>query len=111
MDKSQKHDFKNILFIFRERGREEERERNIHQSVASCTPPTGDLAQNPGMCPDWESNGFPLGLWDNAQPTEPQQSGMKKITLCKKKSQVEKEYIPYGTIYNYKKTINNVYNL
>ena len=59
MDKSQKHDFKNILFIFRERGREEERERNIHQSGASCTPPTGDLAQNPGMCPDQESTDDP----------------------------------------------------
>ena len=23
--------------------------------VASCTLPTGDLAYNPGMCPDWES--------------------------------------------------------
>ena len=28
--------------------------------VASCTPPTGDLARNPGMCPDWESNSDPL---------------------------------------------------
>ena len=41
--------------------REKERERNIdvqekHQSIASCTPPTGDLAHNPGMCSDWDSN-------------------------------------------------------
>ena len=28
--------------------------------VASHAPPTGDLAHNPGMCPDWESNGGPL---------------------------------------------------
>ena len=40
---------------------EEERERNIevgkkHQSVASYMLPTGDLALNPGMCPDWELN-------------------------------------------------------
>ena len=39
----------------------EERERNIdvheiYQLVASCTPPNGDLALDPGMCPDWESN-------------------------------------------------------
>ena len=27
-----------------------------HQSVAFCTPPTGDLARNPGLCLDWESN-------------------------------------------------------
>ena len=25
------------------------------------------------MCPDWESNLRPLGLWDNTQPTEPHQ--------------------------------------
>ena len=28
--------------------------------VASHAPPTGDLARNPGMCPDWKSNGSPL---------------------------------------------------
>ena len=32
-------------------------ERGKHQCVgASCMPPTGDLACNPGMCPDWEPN-------------------------------------------------------
>ena len=25
--------------------------------VESCAPPTGDLAHNPGMCPNWESTG------------------------------------------------------
>ena len=36
------------------KGREKERK---HQCVvASCVSPTGDLARNPGMCPDWESN-------------------------------------------------------
>ena len=29
--------------------------------VASCAPPTGDLACNPGMCPDWELNQRPFG--------------------------------------------------
>ena len=29
--------------------------------VASCMPPTGDLARNPGMCPDCESNQQPFG--------------------------------------------------
>ena len=44
------------LFNFRE-GREGEREGEEHQCVvASCVFPTGDLALNPGMCPDWESN-------------------------------------------------------
>ena len=30
--------------------------------VASHTPPTGDLAHNLGMCPDWEWNRRPFGL-------------------------------------------------
>ena len=51
------------LFIFRERGKEEEREGEKHQCVvASRMPPIGDLAQHPGMCPDWESTGDPLVL-------------------------------------------------
>ena len=46
---------------------ERERERNIpvpekHRLVASLMPPTGDLASNPCMCPDWEENGQPFGL-------------------------------------------------
>ena len=48
---------KDCIYLFFERGREGEREREKHQCVvASCTPPTGDLACSPGMCPDWESN-------------------------------------------------------
>ena len=43
------------LFNFRE-GREGEREVEKYQYVvASHMPPTGDLAHNPGMCPNWES--------------------------------------------------------
>ena len=45
------------LFIFRERERDGERERGKHQCVVSShTPSTGDLAHNPGICPDWQSN-------------------------------------------------------
>ena len=33
-------------------GREKERERNS----TVWLPPTGDLAGNPGICPDWELN-------------------------------------------------------
>ena len=45
------------LFIFRERGKEREREGEKCQCVvAFCVSPTGDLAHNPGMCPDWELN-------------------------------------------------------
>ena len=50
------------LFIFRETGGEEEREGEKYQCVV--TPhvlPTGDLAHNPGMCPNQESNWRPFG--------------------------------------------------
>ena len=64
--------FLKILFIFRERRREGEK----HRSVASHTPPTGDLACNPGMHPDQESNRRHFGLQAGAQPTEPHQPGL-----------------------------------
>ena len=45
------------LFVFRERIREGEREGEKRQCVvASRVPPTGDLAHNPGLCPDQELN-------------------------------------------------------
>ena len=41
------------FFFFRQWEGKEKGEK--HQCVvASCAPPTGDLAHNPGMCPDWE---------------------------------------------------------
>ena len=50
------------LFIFRERGKEGEREGEKHQCVvASHTPPTGDLASTPGMCPGLGTE--PATLW------------------------------------------------
>ena len=61
-----------IYFIFRERGREGKREREKHQCVVvSHMPPTGDLAHNPGTCPDQELNRRAFGLQAGAQPTEP----------------------------------------
>ena len=57
-----------------DRGREGEREGEERQCVvASHTPPTGDLACNPGMCPDWESNHRPFGSLASTQSTEPYQ--------------------------------------
>ena len=48
---------------------EGEREGEKHQCVvASHTPPTGDLAHSPGMCPDWESNWRPFGLQAGVHP-------------------------------------------
>ena len=50
-----------FIYLLRERGREEEREGEKHQCVvASHVPLAGELAHNPGMCPDWESNCDPL---------------------------------------------------
>ena len=49
-----------------------------HQCVVySCTAPTGDLACNPGMCPDQESNWCPCGLQASTQSTEPHLPGLK----------------------------------
>ena len=71
-----------MLFIFRGRGREGKREGEKHQCVvASCLPPTGDLAHNPGMCPDWESNQRPFGLQAHAQSTKLYQPGLSKFYL------------------------------
>ena len=67
------------LFIFRERGREGEREGEKHQRVVtSCVSPTRDLVFNPGMCPDWESNQRPFGLQAGTQSTEPHQQGLQQ---------------------------------
>ena len=57
--------FKKVFyfFIFRERGREGERDGEKHQRVVvSRAPPTGDLAHNPGKCPNWESSQRPFAL-------------------------------------------------
>ena len=43
----------------------------IHWLVASHMPLTGDLACNPGMCPDWELNRWPFSWQTCAQSTEP----------------------------------------
>ena len=49
--------FKYFIYLFLEKGREGEREGEKHQCVvASHMAPTGDLACNPGMWPDWELN-------------------------------------------------------
>ena len=55
---------------------EGEREEEKHQCVvAFCLSPTGDLACNPGMCPDWELKLRPFGSQAGAQSTEPRQPG------------------------------------
>ena len=62
------------LFIFRKRVREEERRRET--SMCGCASPTGDLARNPGMYPEWESNWQPFGSQACTQSTEPHWPGL-----------------------------------
>ena len=77
--------FLKILFIFRQRGRERERVGGKHQYVvASHMPPTRDVACNPGMCPDQESNQRSFGLQAGAQSTELHQPGHNVIILVEK---------------------------
>ena len=60
------------LFIFRDRRRKGERKGEEHHCVlASHAPPSGDLAHNTSMCPDWELNWWPFASQFGAQPTEP----------------------------------------
>ena len=50
-------------------GRKGEKEGEKHQCVvASHMAPTGDLACNPGMCPDWEENRQRFGLQPMLNP-------------------------------------------
>ena len=58
------------LFIFRERGREGEREGEKHQGGVASHLPTGDLACNPGMFLDWKLNLRSFGSQARAQSTE-----------------------------------------
>ena len=64
-----------FIYLFLER-REGEREGEKHPYVVAFHAPlTGDLAYNPGLCPDWESNWQPFGLQAHVQSTEPHQLG------------------------------------
>ena len=79
--------FKIYLFLERGEGRKRVRETSVcerysHRLPLMC-PPTGDLACNPDMCPDWESNRRSFGWQAHTQSTEPHQPGfiisLKKI--------------------------------
>ena len=74
--------FKFYLFIFRERGRKEEKHQCERETLIGClshTPKMGSWPTTPGMCPDQELNQQPFSLWHDAQPTEPHQSGQEFI--------------------------------
>ena len=70
-----------IYFLERGEGRERGRETSMCERyclVVSRTPPTGDLAHNPGRYPDWESNQQPSGSQAGTPSTEPHQPGLKR---------------------------------
>ena len=70
--------FFKILFIFRQRGREGEREGEKHQCVvASPMPLHCGPGPQPGTCPVWDANQQPFGSQAIAQSTEPHQPGPK----------------------------------
>ena len=80
---------KNLLIYFKAKGSgEKERERNVyvrekHQSVAPRTMPNWDRTHNPSMCPDQESNQWPLALQDDTQPAELHGLGLlDELTKC-----------------------------
>ena len=64
---------KDFIYSFLEKGREGEKYQCV---VAFCMPRTGDLAHNPGVCPDWELNWRPFGLQASTQSTKPHQPGL-----------------------------------
>ena len=69
---------KKYIFIYFQREGKGRREGEKHQCVvASHAPPTGGLAGNPGMCPDWELNRQHFSLQACTQFTDPRQPGLK----------------------------------
>ena len=67
---------KDFLYLFLEKREGKEKQGEKHQCVvASHVGPTGDVAHNPGMCPDWESNWRPFCSQAGTQSTEPHQPG------------------------------------
>ena len=67
--------FKDFIYLILEEERERGKLWKEYQSVASLAPPTRNLACNPTVCPDWESNQQLFGSQAHAQSTEPYQPG------------------------------------
>ena len=72
------HFLKHFIYLFLERGegREKERERNINVCLPLECDPTGDLARNPNLCPEWELNQRLLCSQAGPQITQPHQPGL-----------------------------------
>ena len=70
--------FNDFIYLFLERGgREGEKGgENYQRVVASCALHTGDLARNPGMCPDWDLNWWSSGSQPTLNPLSYTSQGM-----------------------------------
>ena len=62
--------------------------------------PIGDLAINPGMCPDWESNQRAFGLQAHAQSTELHQLGIYLFLERGEGREKERETLMYERYIN-----------
>ena len=70
--------FKDFIQLPLERGEgKKKREGKKHQCVATfLMPPTGNPAQNPGMCPDGELSQQTFASQSGAQSADPHQPGL-----------------------------------
>ena len=64
-----------VIYFYREEEEKKREGEKHHCVVASHTHATEDLAHNPGLCPDWESNWGPFGSQARTHSTEPHQPG------------------------------------
>ena len=104
---------KNFTYLFiLDSGEGREKEREKHQYVvASCMLPTGDLARNPGICPNCKLNQWPFGPLACAQSTEPHQPGLL-FKIVKSKEWVNhsllKQKLIVGYLGKFLSIINNL---
>ena len=75
------HFFLKIVFTFTCGEGKQVRGRENQCVVAFHVPPAGDLARNPGMRPDWESNQWPFCSQASTLSTEPHQPGLDATLL------------------------------
>ena len=61
-------------------------------------PPTMDLARNPDVCPDWESNQWPFGSQASAQSSELHQPGLCCILRTTKNDNTRDFYTPASPV-------------
>ena len=69
-----------------------------HWLLDSYTPPTGHLAYNPGMSPDWELNRWPFSSQAGTQSTEPHQPGQVYFILNPHHTSPEPWHLPVACV-------------